>query len=265
MSIIYRTAYSCVLPPALCRLWDFARCSFSSAGRRRRAGLPLTSWLPQFQRATPNLQVLPQPAARIHLAHTHDTDRHTLLSKHQCQSRWSFGVIILIFGCPWCPFALISFIPWIFARRVSASDRRTAALTFVSFLETFSPSITPWWDWKVWNFAWLFPKRFQHPLVILLGSTRRHLVDQLPQVTSEHIDVSFCALRFSIQLFYCGAVVSHKGLQAQRKPLSTKPFFCEQQPMSLTWASEIFASRGFSHKTDPGVFVMFCSCCSSRL
>lgn len=56
-----------------------------------------------------------------------------------------------------------------------------------------------------------------------------------------------------------------QGSARQRKSLSMKPLSCEQHQLNFTWAPEIFASRGFSHKTDPGVFVMFCSCCSSRL
>lgn len=127
---MFPIVYSCVRPAALCRLWVCVSCSFSSAGRRRCAELPPSSWLSQSQSVTPTRQVFPQPAARIHLAHKHNTDRRTLLSKRQCQSRSNFGGIILIFGCTWCRWFFF-FIPCIFARRDSAPDRRTAALTFV--------------------------------------------------------------------------------------------------------------------------------------
>lgn len=100
-------AYSCVRPPALCRLWVSASCSFSSSGRRRHVELPPSFWLSRFQRAAPTRRVSPQPAAMTHLTHRYDTDRHTLLSKPQYRSRSSFCVIILSFGRPWFPSAFM--------------------------------------------------------------------------------------------------------------------------------------------------------------
>lgn len=77
------------------------------------------------------------------------------------------------------------FIPCISAKRVSAPDRRAAALTSASLFETFSPSITSWKDWKVFDFCFVISKT-SILWSFLLRWTPLYLVNQLLQVTSEH-------------------------------------------------------------------------------